>query len=106
LYKRVGFVAVEKAQLDMLQQEHTDAQLAVALKLGNAVVVGALAEGIDFVADPTYKNHMLVGTRISRGDLEMTAALWQPEEHQLIVVKSGYARMMPVDEAQAYGAVT
>jgi hypothetical protein len=106
LYKRVGFVAVEKARLDTLQQEHTDAQLAIALKLGNAVVVGALAEGIAPMADPDYDNRLLMGTRISRGDLEMTAALWQPEERQLIVVKSSYARMMPMDEAQAFGAVT
>ncbi|HSW37068.1 MAG TPA: hypothetical protein VLG37_01725 [Candidatus Saccharimonadales bacterium] len=84
LYNMAGIVAVEAAEMASLQTTYPAdiyprSKPALAIKFGEAMVVGALARDRSFVQDPDNEGQLLTGARIGHGDLEISAGLLLPD---------------------------
>lgn len=77
LFKKVGIMAVEKAEMAGLRDKYPDALGAVALRFQDAVVVGAFATGVMF-EQGIEDDYELAGTRIGHDDQPATLGLWLP----------------------------
>lgn len=98
LYRMVGVLAVQKSEMQNLQEriqslQERDAlprptRQAVALRFGGATVIGALAEGSPFAQDPEDEDLLLVAPRIARGDMIATTRVYLPLEHDFIAATS------------------
>lgn len=99
LYTKVGVLAVNKVEMNELHQENRGAHNAVALKFGQAVVVGALNKGVSFAEDVQNEGWLLVGTRIGRDEVRVKAGLYLPEESRFIGAESSqYRDRVPVTD--------
>ncbi|MEO6761647.1 MAG: hypothetical protein ABI220_04710 [Candidatus Saccharimonadales bacterium] len=88
LYKMVGVIAVEAAEMSSLLDSNPTGRQAVALRFGQAVVVGELAHDIQFADNPNNLEQSLVAARVGRGELSVTAGLWLPETGRMLIPDS------------------
>jgi hypothetical protein len=77
LYRKVGVVSVRAVQMMELRgRSHDGVRDAVALRFGIVAVMGAFKEGLTFNFDPQDPNRILAGARVSRGDAEFCAGVY------------------------------
>jgi hypothetical protein len=88
LCKLAGMLRVQTDELEELQSANPGARSAVALKLGEAMVVGALAEGVPY-AQYTYDTvGSYIGVRVGGVDTCAVAGLWTPEDRRFIAAET------------------
>jgi hypothetical protein len=84
LYEKCGLVTVQASQMERLQRDNPGARQALAVAFGEAVVVGALAEGRSFSYLNEQSDDLLVGSRIGRGDLRLRVGAYLPGQKQFL----------------------
>jgi hypothetical protein len=77
LYRKVGVVSVRAVQMMELRGHPDDGiRDAVALRFGTVAAMGAFKEGLTLSFDPQDPNRILAGARVSRGDAEFCAGVY------------------------------
>jgi hypothetical protein len=81
-YRAVGVLMVSKSEIEVVATEVEKPRHAVAVRFGEALVIGALSENKGFAVDTDDSDTRLVGLRIGRGDVTAAAGVWDDDGQQ------------------------
>jgi hypothetical protein len=94
LYKTIGVLSIDRLSMSDTAVDSPDISHAIAIKLGDAVVVGPLNPHAHFAVDPENEKRLLGGLRIGHDDVEALGGAWVPgirnfvqapsERHELV----------------------